>query len=222
MFKNKCPTVLQLVPNVQCSPGHKFIFTSTGEVHVSIDYFLFNNCWFSSDVINFSNCNLLGLLNFYGHRVKEIVKIYRFTSFQLHDILCVWNVACWIFKNFNMRDIAMVLWQSYHPWKRGLLLRFLQLKQFKYWERCLCVYVLARKETAIAFIAEVSTRCFLWFLAAMMVPMQMGTSSILSSKNLREMFWQITQQRYVVQTWGLKMLFIKLSFITFVIINFFH
>ena len=31
-------TAIQLVPNVQCSQGHKFIFTGSGEVHVSVDY----------------------------------------------------------------------------------------------------------------------------------------------------------------------------------------
>ena len=42
MFQDKGTTAIQLVPNVQRSRGHKFIFTSTGEVHVSVDYLLFN------------------------------------------------------------------------------------------------------------------------------------------------------------------------------------
>ena len=43
MFQDKGTTAIQLVPNVQWSLGHKFIFTSNGEVHVSVDYLLFNN-----------------------------------------------------------------------------------------------------------------------------------------------------------------------------------
>lgn len=33
--------------------------------------------------------------------------------------------------------------------KKGLLHRFLKFKHFKYWERCLCVYILSRKERVI-------------------------------------------------------------------------
>lgn len=39
---------------------------------------------------------------------------------------------------------------------------FSQFKRFKHWEWCLYVYIQAHKERAIAFIAEVSARCFLW------------------------------------------------------------
>ena len=59
-----------------------------------------------------SNQNLLGLPNFYGHQVEEIVKKYLFTSFELHDILFVWNMACWIFKISAVRDIVMAPWKA--------------------------------------------------------------------------------------------------------------
>ena len=56
-------------------------------------------CWEASAIAGFHVTSLifLGLLNFYGHHVEEISKIYLLTSFQLHDILCVWNMACLIF-----------------------------------------------------------------------------------------------------------------------------
>ena len=118
------------------------------------------DCWFLRNVINFKNQYLLGLLNFYGHHVEEILKIYLFTCFHMISFAFeIWHVEFLRFPPCVTsrwhREKAVVLE------KKGLLLRFFQLKQFKYWERCLCVYVLARKEREIAFIAEVSARCFL-------------------------------------------------------------
>ena len=45
--------------------------------------------------------------------------------------------------------------------KMVFCLDFLQFKQFKFWERRLCVQILAHRERAIAFLAEVSATCFL-------------------------------------------------------------
>ena len=36
-FKDKCTTAIQLVPNMQWSQGRKFIFTSSGEILVSVE-----------------------------------------------------------------------------------------------------------------------------------------------------------------------------------------
>ena len=52
------------------------------------------------------------------------------------------------------RDKAIVL-------EKESIAYILQFEQFKYRERCLSVYTLARKGTAITFIAEVRARCFL-------------------------------------------------------------
>ena len=43
MFQDKGTAEIEIVSKVQWSPGHKFLFNSTGEVHVSVDYLLFSN-----------------------------------------------------------------------------------------------------------------------------------------------------------------------------------
>ena len=64
------------------------------------------------------------------------------------------------------------------------------------------MYIYTRKERAIAFKAEASDK----FLAAMLVSTNMASPYIYI--NLREMFQQMTQERYIVQIWDLEM-FIK-------------
>ena len=81
--------------------------------------------------------------------------------------------------------------------KKGLLLGFLQFKQFKYWKRCLCV----RSESLL--FSLISDR----HVGAHANGHQHGVS-IMSSINLCEMFRQITQERCVVQTWDVEIVFL--------------
>ena len=83
--------------------------------------------------------------------------------------------------------------------EKGLLLRFLQFKQFQYWERCLEVYILAREEGEIACIAEV---IFGRHVGAHANGHQHGVAilSYIFAINLGEKFRQITQERCVIQT----------------------
>ena len=54
-------------------------------------------CWFSRDLTRLWNQNLLGLPNFYGHHVEEIIQ-YNFSQvFIKRILLCVWNLEYWIF-----------------------------------------------------------------------------------------------------------------------------
>ena len=139
---------------------------------------------------------LLGLLNFYGHHVEEILKIYLFTSFQLHDILCVWNMACWIFLGFRL---------VYHPEGAETKLSSLKKKMsFAYIfaiktvqalrNMFMCLYTSSKGKSNRLYSrgaacsagvrrlgtrqAEVSARFFLWCPAAMLVPMRIGTNKI--------------------------------------------
>ena len=113
--------------------------------------------------------------------------------------------------------------------KKGLLPIFLHLKQFTYWERSLCVHVLACEKRAIAFSAEVSARCFLWFPAASALPAVGALAnghhkciSILNSINLHKNVLGNKLTTLSHSNQDLEMLFILKSFITFEIVIFFH
>ena len=86
-----------------------------------------------------------GPAKFYGHHVEENYpkNISYQKIFSCMITFVFWNMACLSFKISTVHDIAMAPWQSCRPWKNGL---FLDL--CKNWERCLCVYALARKKRA--------------------------------------------------------------------------
>ena len=144
-----------------------------------------------------------------GRNAKNIS--FRKFKAKLYPFRLRYGMLIFFFEISALRDTAMAPEQSCCPWKKGLLLRFLQLKQFKYWEICLCVCVLACKERAIAFIAEGECQRFSSISGRYVGAHANRALAWRLYTELYKYAWNVlanNSTRYVVQTWDLEILFI--------------